>query len=662
MFLRLTSLCSVLCLLPLSRAALACGGRYDGIPHEVLLPASWHLQSQLGSGDDPYWGVDDAGLTSFLYPLRPTDPALYTAVDQALQYGEEPQLTDPELEQASADYQAAWGSGRLEEALAAAARVVERQLDLPALLAQRYAPALREPVELLELAPALRGLSAEQLAAFRGGSPHSALLQQASQVRGLDPSQADALLAQSPQHPRLASLQWLSLRHALASELADGWTAEQVAEHTDAATFEALLAQADAWLARHPGHPLADHVRLKKLRVNYLRGDAARAWAFLFELYERHPVRAAYEMRFLLAQGLEPAGLEPDKLSPELLAAMMPWLSPTPAQWSRWWKRAAGAEGPGALALQERLLLQLAQREGELALRDWKAFPRAAAAPSETWAELRLVALMQARRYAEARAQASRLPQDSPFAAKLRAQLCLLEGDWSGALLQPGLPPEASAYLVRVLAPEPALEQAATSGEPTMAWEASLALATRSLATTGDWLAGARWLEPVDPGRAALWREASDLARDERPQGKLLYARFLVSHAGAIFIERDRSWYRGLPLARGQPYAVPLEAQAEQEAIDAWLQRSFATWKALGAYADWLGALEVAKLSPAQLLEAQAVLREADDAYNALLNYDSIGGGYAWGRLLPGSEPARTVRQVGKELRARLARDQPQPP
>lgn len=133
------------------------------------------------------------------------------------------------------------------------------------------------------------------------------------------------------------------------------------------------------------------------------------------------------------------------------------------------------------------------------------------------------------------------------------------------------------------------------------------------------------------------------------------------AQAGRIFLDRGYEevvFYRSLPMrtwgdgparAAGLPFS---EAQ-EAEAIRAWATRSFATWEALQAYAEWLGALDVARLKGADLTEARRVLDEADTAYNALLNYGSYDS-YAWGTFLPDSEPAKTVRRVGRALRQRI--------
>ena len=84
---------------------------------------------------------------------------------------------------------------------------------------------------------------------------------------------------------------------------------------------------------------------------------------------------------------------------------------------------------------------------------------------------------------------------------------------------------------------------------------------------------------------------------------------------------------------------------------DSWLKRSFATYEALDAYAQWLDRLDGATLDAAHYQEAWAVLAEADATYNTLLNLGSSDR-FAWSALAPQSPPAVTIRRVGKALRA----------
>jgi hypothetical protein len=91
---------------------------------------------------------------------------------------------------------------------------------------------------------------------------------------------------------------------------------------------------------------------------------------------------------------------------------------------------------------------------------------------------------------------------------------------------------------------------------------------------------------------------------------------------------------------------------SEWPATEAWLKRSFATWYALGAYARWLDMLPAGRQSGATYTEAMKVLAEADATYNVLLNYGS-GEYYAWGSILPTSQPAQDIRRVGRVLKAK---------
>jgi hypothetical protein len=285
------------------------------------------------------------------------------------------------------------------------------------------------------------------------------------------------------------------------------------------------------------------------------------------------------------------------------------------------------------------------------------AFPAEPAARSPLWARLRLAALLEADRIDEAALQAP-LTEDDPLTAPMRAQIALVKGDWLVAIHTRDLDPDSIRYLIRVLAPPEVLESLIDDADEGIRWEARLAIASRQLADGGRWKDGARWLDPVDPERAALWRQADKLSRSNAPPKKLAYARFLAAHGGQVFVGRDHDevvWYRSLPLHgppqpdRWTPQRVGLSIspQAEWDATAAWLQRSFVTWYAIEAYADWMEQVE--GTPAAEGPTGQLALREADAAYNALLNYGS-GDFYAWGVLLPDSEPARQIRQFGRWL------------
>lgn len=626
--------------------ASACGGAFYMVLDAPRRSEGYHLSEML-YGSDPY-GEYRPELLDFLYPLRGSAPEAYATLDNVLQnysYDETP--PDPEPGYAStrarlADYEAALSKGDLGAMRDAAAALVEEILDLPAPVAEPFAAELRGPVELLELGAALDGVPVRELQSYLyGATPTHPLLIAASQVRGLDPSKATALLASSPSHPRRASLRWLSMRHRAAVDIPDGWDASEIAERIDPVKHRALIDGADQWLKDYPKHPLADYVRLYKLRLHYLRGEADPAWAILFDLYERHPVRAANEMRFLDRQHVPvPSSADLSALPPEVAAALLPEVI-DPSLWSALWQRSASEPGPWALPLQERLLLSLARSEGPLDLARYAAFPQAAAAPSETWSRLRALVVLKAGRSDLARDQLALLPVADPWTANLRARLDLEAKNLVGAASQPGLPADVMQYLVRIEATDEDLLRLADSSDTAVAWEARLALSTKAIADRGDYKRAAKLMSKVDPERAALYTQARSLTRSRGAGAAVDRAHFFREKAGLIFASNDVYWYRSLPVDS------PLDP-----AITSWLTRSFATYYALVAYADWLSRLDVASLDAFELTHAREILREADDTYNLLLNYGSSDG-YAWGQILPNSPPAVTIRKVGKEIRAR---------
>jgi hypothetical protein len=617
--------------------AVACGGPDWADVRAAMRPGHEHVLASLY----PWEEEAVVPVTRFLHGLRPTDPALYTALDEALIGA--PFDADPGgyVGRATAAMRSALAAGDLDAARVAAEAAVEAIMDLPSPLAGEHGPALRLAVEFIEVRRLLTpSLSVAAWFSRLDAPPPDAAW---ARVRHADL----AALPADPRHPRAASIRWRQLQEALRVGIPDGWSPEDLRAAAPQG-FGALQAQLDAWLRDFPRHSLADLARLKKVRLHYLAGEDAEAWALLLELYPRHPARVANELRFLIRQGHVPSDLDlaahPDALAASL-APLVPW---DPAAWDTLWTRATAPSAWG-LAAQERLLLAaVTARAGGHPLP--AAFPSTAAAPSETWARLRLGALLADGRDADALAQLALLPDDA-LMPPIRANLHLRAGDLAAAAATPGLDVDAARYLLRILATDAEVE--ALIDHPVLGWDARVDLATRRLAVTGDWAQGAALLDPVDPERAARWREAGRLSANRSPAGLLATARFLRANAGELFIRADydeRVWYRALPsLTDPTPDLWP----DQPERAAAWLRRSFATWRALQAYAAWLATLDVDRLRGRRLREARAVLDEADAAYNLLLNYGSWDG-YAWGAIVRTSDEAHTIRTVGAALRARL--------
>lgn len=653
--------------------ARACGGPDSADLDLVLEPIAVRSGRWLYPWDG--WENTAKPVTRFLYGFAVQDAPLYAALDRDLgrtvEGAPEPAFADP-VAPSTAAFHAALGRGDLATAEAAARAMVEAVLDLPAPLAEPHGEELRLAVEFIELRPRLVGADKAGVAAWFSSTfapmtlPTS--LRAAAEVRDAGVPKAPP----SASNPRAASLRWRMLGQALHDGIPDGWTAPEIAKAAAAAGdpgFLHLHQQLDSWLRDYPSHPLADFVRLKKVRLAYLAGDADGAWALLVEMYPRHPARVANELRFLTMQGATPAHLPPG-LPIEARVGLLNTHPLDDEGWSDAWQqaeRARAAEQPWGLAVQEKLLVGLLDQDAaDAGIATQRrplppGFPATATAPSATWAKARML-LMAARPAVAATpdffAQVALVDASDPDLPAVLAHVALGRGDWLGAIRTPGLDPAAVQYLVRVLAPEDVVRQLVDDADAGIRWEARLGIASRELASTGDWARAARWLDPVDPERAALWRRLGAEARVQTPAGVLAYARDLRASAGAVFVGNsydDVLWYRSLPYTRppGEWNAHPdFPALAEWPATEAWLKRSFATWYALGAYAHWLDMLPAGRPKGAAYTEAMTVLAEADATYNVLVNYGSSAY-YAWGSVLPTSEPARDIRRVGETLRSK---------
>lgn len=633
-------------------AALACGGGEYANLDDALTPAVSHVDTWLFA--DAWMGGEADPLTDFLYTASAQDPALFDALNKA--YGWEPAPAFPgAVDKADGVFHAALVRGDYDGALNAAKEVVEGVLDLPVVLAESHTEQLRLAVEFIEVRGSLGNAAPAAVAAWFASTTAStagvpAQLSAIAAVRTTTPEQAAKLT--QVKHVRAASVRWLAIRHALQTGIPNGWSAEDIRTAAPGG-FGALDAQLDAWLRDFPTHPLADYARLKKVRLAYLAGKNDAAWTLIADQYTRHPARAADELRFLYAQGALPSADVVRKLPPELAAGLVVDVPVGDATWNALWQQTeAHKDAPWAVRVQERLMLAALKAVAESPTAGLpSAFPAAAARPSDAWMRIRTAALMQAGRFDDARAQLKLAPAE-PFYAPLSAQLALEAGDWVSAIRTPGLDGDAMRYLVRVLAPVEVLQQLVDDPDVGIRWEARVSIASRQLADTRDWAAGAALLEPVDAERAALWRKADALSKGTSFKKRVAFARFLASNGGHLLMNNDHGdvvWYRSLPFSapyqegayapdRAGLHILPAD---EWAATEAWLKRSFSTWYAVNVYADALASGgRSAGVAGGQALQA------ADTSYNTLLNYGS-GDYYAWASILPDSAAAHKIRDFG---------------
>lgn len=661
----------LLAALSVPREPRACGGPSYFPVGEVLSPVEALLEQTL---NPLYHFVDGYTIEAFLflYPFH-VDPARQGQVEDLwrLSYENRWDLdgteSAPGYSGASLEaFEAALRRGDASATEAEARRVVEQVLDMPLALANQNQKAFARALEYLDLKPSLPPLSAQTLEKYflsAGGlwppppkRPWEMLslplaLQQGWIVRLAARSDAAKLAEQFPQGPRAATLRFIALQEKFRGEIPNGWL-EEIRKNTSPQTWRGLEGAADSWLREFPGHPLADLVRLARLRAHYYQGQADKAWDLLFALYPRRLARVLGEMRFLLKQGLNPARAGDAGQDPVLKTALLPFLKPEPAAWDSDWRLAERAlPAPWALNLQERLLSQaVAMTKDGRPLP--AAFPARAAAPSELWAQLRLMALLRAGRLDDALAQAQLLKSD-PAGDLLRARTFLARGEWAKALAVAKLPDDAKRYLVRVLFDTPTLQGICRGPAGPWREEACLALAARA-AARGDWNGGAALLEG-SPKRAQLWREAARLSAETGPAGLLAFARFMKANSGKLFAPVRTEWYRSLNFrlsglkdlpkpeaakARSDPWSAEEESRAIREYFTANSERFYA----LKAYAAWL------KGADPKNRAAAGVLGETDQTYNGLINWDNWNSPF-WQEYLEKSEWALAIREAGKKIR-----------
>jgi hypothetical protein len=278
-----------------------------------------------------------------------------------------------------------------------------------------------------------------------------------------------------------------------------------------------------------------------------------------------------------------------------------------------------------------------------------EGFPSSPRALTPLAGVFRLIALTREGRVAEALVQADSLGADS-VVAPIRAHLYLTARRWGDALAEPQLPREAKQYLVRVMAPDSVLQRVLRGTDAPLARDAARAMATRRVAG-GDWTGGAQLLPKGDAARAAQWSRARSLSADTTLAGRLTYARWLRDMNGRLLFGGDKIWYRSInwrlwalddsTSPREFDAALPWSPREERDAISRHFNENFEMFLALRAYVDWL------ESAPAGDARRRAVVREADRAYNWLVNWDSNNSQY-WQRELERQGIGATIRRAGR--------------
>jgi hypothetical protein len=553
--------------------------------------------------------------------------------------------------------------GAYADAGALARRAINAVLDMPAGVATPYSDVLRAAVEIVDVAPHLApsdraaaaryfaGTVATRQALSASGSLPPTLVRSFA-VSVLPRDSAGTYADAHRDSPRLASLRFVALQHAMRTGIPDGW-AGSMKDSVPPGRWRDLGRLHDEWLSRFGDHPLADYVRLSRERLFYFEGDSARPWNELLALYPRHRERVLGEMRYLVYHGMVPVSLDDPRIDWPLRTALLMEARATPEQWTAYW-RATESHRPErwALPMQERLLwraAEIARSSGVLP----DGFPRRAMAPSAVWAQLRLIALLQAGDIPAALEQADSAG-DAPDVAAMRVRLHLLRHDWGRAITAAQGEHEAAAYLVRVLAPRPVVNSLARAHGSPFSKDAGLTVAA-GRAAAGDWSTAARFATAADPTRARSWTRTALLSADTSRAGQLVFARWMRDQFGRLFFGDDTEWLRGVNRRRSTVVGdtatsenradrLPWTRADERASLEAHLRDSNELYYALRCYARWLDAATPGTPGLA------AVVREADQTYNRLINWDGTNS-FFWGEVLEKSPEAQSIRRAGRLLR-----------
>lgn len=559
--------------------------------------------------------------------------------------------------------------GEFLEAAAAARRVVNQVLDMPANVAGAYRDALRSAVEIADVAPRLTASDRSaalsvftlDVAARQAGSVDTTTSpwRDVMTVRQLSRDSAAAYAERHPESLRLASLRFVALQEAMRTGIPDGW-AGSIKDSVPPARWAELERLHTDWLARFGDHPLADYVRLSKVRLFYFEGERDRAWNELLAMYPRHRERVLGEMNYLVRTSVRPQSLDDPRFDWPLRTALLPSTFVTDEQWTAYWKASeAHIREPWAIAMQERLLwryVELQQRRAPLPA----GFPSRARAPSSLWSKLRLVALLQSGDVAGAFEQADSTADTVSDIGAIRVRLRLLRRDWGGALAVAPVGDPATAYLVRVLAPASIVDSLASARRSPFTTDARLTIAARR-AAVGDWPGASRSAGATSPARARIWARTATLAADTSRAGRLAFARWMRDRHGALFFGENTFWLRGLnwrlyglardttdrnaPPPRLDP-RLPWTPAEERAKIGAHLESTTELYYSLRSYARWLDG------ATASTPGLAAVVREADQVYNRLVNWDESNSRF-WPDVLTDSPEAHSIRRAGLLLRRR---------
>jgi hypothetical protein len=650
--------------------AFPCGGPGADIVDQPLVPVSDYLAQTLY--DDEYQ-VKLRPELRFLEPFHRALPDSIAALYSFAYEGDGNTYLHPDdtlpghfEREAVAPAVRAIERGEFAEAAASARHAVDAILDLPAGVAAAHREALRASLEIADLAPRLTAADRAASAKYFGAPDESReslatagaltpLLRDAYAVRTLDRADAAAYADAHPDSPRLASLRFVALQEAMRAGIPDGY-AGSVKDSVKPEEWTRLERLHDTWLREFPAHPLADLVRLSRERLFYFKGDDARAWNELLDMYPRHRQRVLGEMRYLVQQSVVPESIDDPRIDWPLRAALVPEANLTPDRWTFYWKATEShRREPWVVPMQERLLwraITLTQRSRALPT----GFPSRPGAPTELWASLRLLALLAAGDVPAAFAQADSMND----VGAIRVRLHLMRREWGRALAVSPVGDPATAYLVRVLAPQSVLDSLASAPRSPLTRDAGLTIAGRR-AAAGDWAGARRAAVSANPGIARAWARTAALAADTSRAGKLALARWMRDREGELFFGENTFWLRGLNwrlYALGSERAVdsepapkldprlPWSAPDERAMIARHLQSTTELYYALHAYAAWLDGATAA--TPG----LGAVVREADKVYNRLVSWDERNSRF-WTETLTTSPEARSIRRAGALARRR---------
>jgi hypothetical protein len=354
-----------------------------------------------------------------------------------------------------------------------------------------------------------------------------------------------------------------------------------------------------------------------------------------------------------------PASLDDPRVDWPLRSALLTYRAVTPEMWTRYWRASeTHRQEPWAVSMQERLLWRATEMT-PLGRSLPQGFPLRAAAPTQLWAMLRLVALVQAGDVAGAFAQADSTIDSSGTVAAIRIRLDLMRNQWGRALRIAVDTAPASLYLVRVLAPPDVVDSLAADARSKFATEGRLTRAGR-LAAAGDWRGASRAASGIRGQLPQRWARTAVLAADTTQRGRLAFARWLRDRNGQLFFGENTFWLRGLnwrrnALARdttGSREPPPLDPRLpwspedERAKIAAHFESTTELYYSLRAYAKWLDGATAGTPGLA------AVVRESNQVYNRLINWDATNSAF-WSETLASSPEARSIRRAGALLRRR---------